>query len=104
MLQTCIPSMCKVFKIATFLEIFSTVNIAITDWKLSKMCPTTFPDKIRYLRIERDLTQLQFAKLLHRGFGTITKWEQGINIPKEETLIEICTILNINIDYFNLDT
>lgn len=91
--------MCTVFDTATFSEIFSSININTNSWRVSKTLPTTFSEKIRYLRLERGLTQLQFAKLLNKGFGTITKWEQGITFPKLETIKEISETLEINYTY-----
>ena len=92
--------MCKVFYTATFSEVFSPITIDIKTWKASKLSPTNFPEKIKYIRLERGLTQLEFSKLLNRGFSTITKWEQCLTYPKKETLIEISKILKVDYTYF----
>lgn len=49
-----------------------------------------------------NLTQLQFAKSIHRGFGTITKWEQELTIPSEEAIYDIIMIYGIKDDYFDI--
>ena len=56
----------------------------------------TFAQKLRYLRLERNLNQREFANLLNRGFTTICNWEQGNRIPKTETIKEISEILNVD--------
>ena len=60
----------------------------------------TFAQKLRYLRLERNLDQREFAKLLNRGFTTVCNWEQGIRIPKLETIKEIADILNVDYTFF----
>ncbi|MBX9138771.1 helix-turn-helix transcriptional regulator [Clostridium sp.] len=56
----------------------------------------TFGEKLRYLRIERNLNQREFAKLLNYSFTSICNWEQGNRFPKIETIKEIAEILNVD--------
>lgn len=60
----------------------------------------TFSQKLRYLRLERNLNQREFAKLLNRSFTSVCNWEQGNRIPKTETVKEIAEILNVDYTYF----
>ena len=76
------------------------MNGIVSKMYLPNKSLTSFAEKIRYIRFKKGLTQLQFSKLLHKGFGTITKWEQGITYPKKETLIEISKILKVDYTYF----
>ena len=80
--------MCKVITSDTFKEVFSplifNINKAIHD--------NTIGDKIRKLRVSLGLTQLQFAREIHRGFGTVTKWEQNLAVPRLNMLNEIIDI------------
>ena len=64
--------------------------------KLAKLKLGTFAEKLRYLRIERNLNQREFAKLLNRSFTSVCNWEQGNRIPKLETIKEIAEILNVD--------
>ncbi|MBQ9013850.1 helix-turn-helix transcriptional regulator [uncultured Clostridium sp.] len=60
----------------------------------------TFAQKLRYLRLQRNLNQHEFANLLNRIFTSLCNWEQGNRIPKTETIKEIAEVLNVNYTYF----
>ena len=60
----------------------------------------TFAQKLRYLRLQRNLNQHEFANLLNRIFTRLCNWEQGNRIPKTETIKEIAEVLNVNYTYF----
>ena len=68
--------------------------------KLLNLKLDTFGEKLRYFRIERNLNQREFAKLLNRSFTSVCNWEQGNRIPKTETIKEIAKILNVDFTYF----
>ena len=59
----------------------------------------TFAQKLRYLRLERNLNQHEFANLLNKSFTSVCYWEQGNRIPKTETIKEITEILNVDYTY-----
>ncbi|MBP3915255.1 helix-turn-helix transcriptional regulator [Clostridium sp.] len=84
------------YKSATFEEIFTTMYLNLKFIKLAKLKLGTFAEKLRYLRIERNLNQREFAKLLNRSFTSVCNWEQGNRIPKLETIKEIAEILNVD--------
>ena len=60
----------------------------------------TFAQKLRYLRLERNLNQHEFANLLNKSFTSACYWEQGNRIPKTETIKEIAEVLNVDYTYF----
>ena len=60
--------------------------------KLLNLKLDTFGEKLRYFRIERNLNQREFAKLLNRSFTSVCNWEQGNRIPKTETIKEACRL------------
>lgn len=60
----------------------------------------TFAQKLRYLRLERNLNQHEFANLLNRSFTSVCNWEQGNRIPKRKTIKEIAKVLNVDYTYF----
>lgn len=62
----------------------------------------TFAQKLRYLRLERNLNQHEFANLLNRRFTSVCNWEQGNRIPKTETIKEIAEVLNVDYTYFKV--
>ena len=92
--------MCSIYKIATFEEIFTTIYLNLNFIKLAKLKLGTFAEKLRYLRIERNLNQREFAKLLNRSFTSVCNWEQGNRLPKTETIKEIAGIVNVDYTYF----
>ena len=92
--------MCSIYKIATFQEIFNTLYLNLNSIKLLNLKLDTFGEKLRYFRIERNLNQREFAKLLNRSFTSVCNWEQGNRIPKTETIKEIAKILNVDYTYF----
>ena len=78
--------MCSVYKSATFATLFMELD--------------TFAQKLRYLRLERNLNQHEFANLLNKSFTSVCYWEQGNRIPKTETIKEIAEVLNVDYTYF----
>lgn len=91
--------MCSIYKIATFQKIFSTLYLNLNSIKLLNLKLDTFGEKLRYFRIERNLNQREFAKLLNRSFTSVCNWEQGNRIPKTETIKEIAKALNVDYTY-----
>ena len=88
--------MCIVYKSATFATLFSEIKFNINTNILQDMELDTFSQKLRYLRLERNLNQHEFANLLNKSFTSVYIWEQGVRIPKLETIKEIAEILNVD--------
>lgn len=59
----------------------------------------TFGEKLRYLRHERNLGQVQLAKALDVGKSIISSWELGICEPTLSKLIAIAKYFDVSIDY-----
>ena len=88
--------MCSVYKSATFATLFSVIKFNINTIILQDMELDTFAQKLRYLRLERNLNQHEFANLLNRSFTSVCNWEQWVRIPRPETIKEISHILNVD--------
>lgn len=56
-----------------------------------------FSDRLKKIRIEKKLTQEDIALKLHVSRQTVSKWEQGINEPRLETLKELAVILDVEL-------
>ena len=95
--------MCGVYSSTTFYEIFSQHSFIIHETLAGILVPKTIGEKIRKLRYSLDITQLQFATSIHRGFGTVTKWEQELTTPSQEALDDIINIYNLEDDYFDIE-
>ncbi len=56
-------------------------------------------NRLRDLREDKDLTQAEFAKILHISQTNYSKYELGkINIPNV-TLVQIAKYYNVSLDY-----
>lgn len=58
-----------------------------------------FGERIKQLRIEKNLTQIELGKILNIRNTTISAWEQDIAEPPYETLKKICIIFDVTADY-----
>ncbi len=59
----------------------------------------TFGQKLRELRIKKNITQKDLADKLHVSFQTISKWENDTTEPDLATIREISKTLNCSFDY-----
>lgn len=59
----------------------------------------TFGEKLKYLRLEKGLGQIQLAKELNVGKTIISLWEQGKRMPTLPRLVVIAQFFNVTIDY-----
>lgn len=54
--------------------------------------------KIKKLRKEKGLTQIEFGNQLGVVKQTVSSWENGVSSPNNETLIKIASIFDVSID------
>ena len=59
----------------------------------------TLGQKIKKLRIEKELTQKDLADQVHVTFQTISKWENDENEPDVATLRELAKLFGCSLDY-----
>lgn len=59
----------------------------------------TFCERLKELRLEKNLSYRQLAK--QTGFSDVAlgKWEKGIQVPTIQTLITLCKFFNVSADY-----
>ncbi len=57
-------------------------------------------EKIRKLRLSKDITQKELADKLNVSFQTVSKWENNINEPDLGSLKKLSNIFNCPINYF----
>ena len=60
-------------------------------------------EKIKELRIESNLSQVQLAKRVGVSQKAIDYWERGVNEPKVSYVIEIVKFFNLSFDEFFSD-
>ena len=59
----------------------------------------TLGQKIKKLRIEKNLTQKDLADRLYVTFQTVSKWENDENEPDVSTLRELAKVFDCSLDY-----
>ena len=94
--------MCGVYQSATFIAIFSQYSYILHETLADIVVPDTIGGTIRKLRHSLNITQMQFAKSIHRGFGTVTKWEQELTVPSDKVIDDIIKIYGLDCDYFKI--
>lgn len=63
------------------------------------MNKNTFPERLRKLRENRKLSQIDLAKIMNVSNGSISKWERGERQPDYDTLKKISNFFNVTTDY-----
>lgn len=58
-----------------------------------------FAERLKELRKQAHLTQVELAKLLEIGQSSYADWERGKKKPTQENLVKIAQIFNVSIDY-----
>lgn len=61
-------------------------------------------EKIKELRIEKGLSQMQLGKAINVSQKAIDYWERNINEPKASYIIAIVKFFNISFDEFFAET
>lgn len=59
----------------------------------------TFAKRLKDLRKEKKLTQIEFAKKFNIANGTVGNWESGNRQPDYETLQKIADFFSVSVDY-----
>ena len=58
-----------------------------------------FSERLKELRKQAHLTQVELAKRLGLGQSSYADWERGKKNPTQENLIKLAQILNVSVDY-----
>ena len=58
-----------------------------------------FCDRLKELRIEKGIGQIELAKAIHASKGIISLWENGLREPKLSYLIALANFFEVSIDY-----
>ena len=58
-----------------------------------------FSERIKYLRRQAGLTQVDVAEKLGISQPAYASWERGIKKPTQENLVKIAQVLNVSVDY-----
>ncbi len=58
-----------------------------------------FDERLKELRIEKQLSQKELADLLSTGQSSISAWERGIREPLAHQLIDLASVFECTVDY-----
>ena len=58
-----------------------------------------FKDRLRMLRKEKGLTQKQLGELIGVGRTTVSEYENGKIVPRQDGLIKLAEILHTSVDF-----
>ena len=56
-------------------------------------------DVIRSLRLEHDMNQSEFAKMVNVAPATVSQWESNVREPSKSKMEEICDYFNVDMNY-----
>lgn len=56
-----------------------------------------FPDNLKFLRMQKGMTQDELAKKIDKDYSTIGKWELGQRNPIMSDIIRISDIFNVSV-------
>ena len=59
----------------------------------------SFAERIKQIRLERDLNQANLAEMFGVKRATVGKWETGVNKPTADLLIEIANRFRVTTDW-----
>ena len=59
----------------------------------------TFAEKLKYLREDKNLSQIQLAKILEINQTTVSTWELGKKLPDFLNIVKISKCFNVTSDY-----
>ena len=58
-----------------------------------------FAERLKELRLEKGVGQVEFAGAINVSIGIISLWENGLREPKLSNLIAISKYFQVSIDY-----
>ena len=58
-----------------------------------------FKERIRDLRIEKNMNQNELAELCNVKQSCVSKWERGATLPDAEMIIRLSEIFNVSSDF-----
>ena len=59
----------------------------------------TFPERLRELRTQRGFSQQDLADRTDQTKQAISQYERGVRRPDMDTLLALCDIFNVSLDY-----
>ncbi|MBQ8623948.1 MAG: helix-turn-helix transcriptional regulator [Oscillospiraceae bacterium] len=64
---------------------------------------STIAKNISELRLQKGLTQLELAQMLHYSDKAVSKWERAESVPEISTLVAVADLFGVPLDYLARD-
>lgn len=74
--------------------------MAMTEKQISELKSHNIGYCLRRLRWNKCLTQQKFAELLGCNQSSVSMWERGVFLPREQTLEKIAKLYELPHDFF----
>ncbi len=58
-----------------------------------------FADRLKELRLEKNLSQNELAKRVNVSVACINRWENGLRIPNIDSIVALCRFFECSADY-----
>ena len=58
-----------------------------------------FGERLKELRLDKSIGQVELSKALNVSKGIISLWENGLREPKLSNLVAVSKFFNVSIDY-----
>ena len=58
-----------------------------------------FDERIKALRLSRDMTQTELARLMTVTRSSVNAWEMGVSVPTAAKLVELSMFFHVSADY-----
>lgn len=58
-----------------------------------------FAERLKELRLEKDLSQRGLAKLLNLSYSAVRQWENESRTPNAEAIVAIAKFFGVSADY-----
>jgi len=79
-------------------EIATLFNVSV-DYLLGRIINDNFNDRFKKLRLQHNLTQQELAEALDINRTSISKYENGVQVPEVDVLKAIAIFFNVTVDY-----
>ena len=63
------------------------------------MCYTVIMERLKELRLEKNLSQLELAKAIGFSQSSIVYWETGQRVPNAQAVIILARFFEVSTDY-----
>lgn len=97
-----IPTIDRLKKLAEIFNVSVSYLLGETDERtfIEKAEPSSFPERLKLLRVESGYTQAEISKKLNLSSRQVyNNYEKGVNKPQKETLEKLADFFEVSVEY-----